>query len=171
MMAIAMDIDSAGLPILNIAGRPGRAKSEAELAELISSTDLPYILKGIMTPESAEKARRCGAYGIVVSNHGGRVLDDTPAPIEVLPEIRQAAGPDLKIFTDGAVRTGMDVFKAIALGADAVLIGRPYVVAAYGGDREGIRIYTQKIVNELKDTMKMTGCLRLSDITEDKVVR
>lgn len=168
-IAIAMDIDSAGLPILNMAGRPGQAKSQEQLTQLIASTCRPFLLKGIMTPESARKAKNCGAYGIVVSNHGGRVLDDTPGAAEVLPAIRRAVGTNLKIFMDGAIRSGTDVFKALALGADAVLIGRPYVIAAYGNGEEGIRQYTEKIIGELKDTMKMTGCATLSDIDASKI--
>lgn len=169
VMAIAMDIDSAGLPILNLAGRPGQAKSQEQLAQLIASTSRPFLLKGIMTPESARKAKNCGAYGIIVSNHGGRVLDDTPGTVEVLPAIRRAVGTNLKIFLDGAIRSGTDVFKALALGADGVLIGRPYVIAAYGNGEEGIRLYTEKIIGELKDTMKMTGCACLSDIDVSKM--
>ena len=168
-MAIAMDIDAAGLVILTAAGKPVQPKGVAELSEIIGSTKLPFIIKGIMTPDAAIKAAQAGAYGIVVSNHGGRVLDHTPAPCEVLPEIRRAVGDKVKIFVDGAIRTGVDVFKAIALGADAVLIGRPYVVAAFGGDAKGVTLYTKKLGSELAETMIMTGCSTLSDITEDKI--
>lgn len=170
-MAIAMDIDAAGLPLLAAAGKPVRAKSAAELAEIISRCPVPFVLKGIMTAQGAEKAAEAGAYGIVVSNHGGRVLDNTPATAEVLPEIRAAVGGKVKIFVDGGIRTGYDVFKALALGADAVLIGRPYVTAACGGGSEGVALYTQKLTAELKDAMKMTGCAALTDITADKVRR
>lgn len=168
-MALCMDIDSAGLPLLAAAGKPVCAKDVDELREIISSTSLPFLLKGIMTPESARKAVDTGAYGIIVSNHGGRVLDHTPAPAEMLPAIRKSVGNRAKIFVDGAIRTGADVFKALALGADAVLIGRPYVVAACGGGAEGVTVYTQKILAELRDVMKMTGCVTLADITRDKV--
>ena len=168
-MALCMDIDSAGLPLLAAAGKPVCSKDVDELKEIIQSTKLPFLLKGIMTPESAQKAVQTGAYGIVVSNHGGRVLAHTPAPAEVLPAIRAAVGTQVKLFVDGAIRTGTDVFKALALGADAVLIGRPYVVAACGGGAEGVTIYTQKILSELRDAMKMTGCATLSDITKDKI--
>ena len=168
-MALCMDIDSAGLPLLAAAGKPVCAKSVDELAEIVASTKLPFLLKGVMTPEGAKKAAETGAYGIVVSNHGGRVLDHTPAPAEVLPAIHEAVGSQMKIFVDGAIRTGADVFKALALGADAVLIGRPYVVAACGGGAEGVALYTQKILAELRDTMKMTGCATLAEIARDKV--
>ncbi len=168
--AVAMDIDAAGLVTLALLGKPVATKSIEELKEIISSTKLPVILKGIMTVEGAVKALDTGAYGIVVSNHGGRVLDHTPATIEVLPEIAQVVKGKMKIFVDGGFRSGVDIFKALALGADAVLIGRPYTVATYGGGAEGVRIYTEKIGNELKETMIMTACHKLEDIDRSKVV-
>lgn len=167
--AVATDIDSAGLPILAMAGKPGAAKSVAELAEIRSAVKVPFIIKGIMTVDGAKKALEAGADAIVVSNHGGRVLDHTKAPVEVLPAIREAVGGQLTILIDGAIRTGVDVFKVLALGADGVLIGRPYVTAVHGGEREGVVLYTNKLIGELKDTMKMTGCATLADITPDKV--
>jgi isopentenyl diphosphate isomerase/L-lactate dehydrogenase-like FMN-dependent dehydrogenase len=168
-MAIAMDIDAAGLPLLAAAGKPVCSKSVEELAEIAANVPVPFILKGIMTVAGAKKAAQCGAYGIVVSNHGGRVIDNTPATMEVLQEIRAQFGRELRIFVDGGFRTGYDVFKALALGADAVLIGRPYVVAACGGGEEGVALYTQKIISELQEAMKMTGCATIKDITYDKV--
>ncbi len=77
----------------------------------------------------------------------------------------------MKIFVDGGVRSGADVFKMLALGADAVLIGRPLVAAAYGGGAEGVRLYMEKVIGELRDTMKMTGCQTIRDITADKLRR
>ena len=122
-----------------------------------------------MTAAAAQKALRAGAYAIVVSNHGGRVMDYGLSTAEVLPEIRAAVGADTKIFVDGGVRTGDDVFKMLALGADAVLIGRPYVIAAYGGGAEGVQLYTEKLKAELKDAMTMTSCKSLQEITRDKI--
>ena len=144
-------------------------KTEEELREIAAATDLPFIVKGIMTAEAAQKALRAGAYAIVVSNHGGRVMDYGLSTAEVLPEIRAAVGTDAKIFVDGGVRTGDDVFKMLALGADAVLIGRPYVIAAYGGGAEGVQLYTEKLKAELKDAMTMTSCKSLQEITRDKI--
>ncbi|NYB75016.1 alpha-hydroxy-acid oxidizing protein [Sedimentibacter hydroxybenzoicus DSM 7310] len=169
-MAFAMDIDSAGLVNLALAGKPVSAKSVEELSELASSTKVPFIVKGVMTKEGALKALEAGAYGIVVSSHGGRVLQDAPATCAMLSEIREAVGDKLKIFVDGGIRSGADVFKAIALGADAVLIGRTYVIAAFGGGAEGVELYTEKIGAELRDVMIMSGCKSLSDITRDKII-
>ena len=105
-----------------------------------------------------------GAAGIIVSTHGGRVLDHCPATASVLPAIADAVGDKMTILVDGGIRTGHDVFKALALGADAVLIGRPYVVMVYGGAEEGVAAYTAKLRAELSDCMAMTGCATLQGI-------
>ena len=140
--AIAMDIDAAGLPFLQGLTPPAGSKSVAELAEIV----------------------KLAARGIVVSNHGGRVLDHCPATAEVLPDIVDAVGGKMTIFVDGAIRSGMDMFKALALGADAVLIGRPFVTTVYGGGEEGVQLYVQKLKAELTDTMRMCGAHSLADI-------
>ncbi|MDF2591697.1 MAG: FMN-dependent alpha-hydroxy acid dehydrogenase [Clostridia bacterium] len=170
-LAIAMDVDAAGLSLLAALGKPVSPKSVEELKEIISSTKIPFIIKGIMTVKGALKALEAGAYGIVVSNHGGRVLDQTPAAVEVLPEIAKAVKGKMKIFIDGGIRSGIDVVKVMALGADAVLIGRPYAVAAYGGGAEAVKIYTEKIGKELRDTMIMVGCSTLADINETVIYK
>lgn len=168
-IAVAMDVDAAGLSILAAAGKPVSPKSEADLKAYVDRAKMPYIVKGIMTVEGAEKALKAGAYGIIVSNHGGRVLDHTPSTIEVLPAIADAVKGKMKIFIDGGIRSGHDVLKVLAMGADAVLIGRPYAVAAYGGGTEAVQAYTEQLGAELKDAMIMTGCTTLEDITSDVV--
>ena len=122
-----------------------------------------------MTVQGAKKAIEAGAKAIVVSNHGGRVLDHTPATIEVLPEIAAAVKGQVKIIVDGGIRTGVDVFKCLALGADAVLIGRPFATMAYGGGKEAIHTYVNKVKTELKETMEMTGANTIGDINESMV--
>ena len=112
----------------------------------------------------AVKAADAGAAAIIVSNHGGRVLGGAAATAEVLPEIVDAVGGKMTIFVDGAIRSGMDMFKALALGADAVLIGRPFVTTVYGGGEEGVQLYVQKLKAELADTMRMCGAHSLADI-------
>ena len=129
----------------------------------------PFILKGIMTVSGALKALEAGASGIVVSNHGGRVLDQCPATAEVLPAIVDAVGGRMTVLVDGGIRTGMDVFKALALGADAVLIGRPFVNMVYGGGAEGVQVYVDKLKAELADTMAMCGAHSLSDIKRSMI--
>ncbi|MCI9026064.1 MAG: alpha-hydroxy-acid oxidizing protein [Dorea sp.] len=167
--ACAMDVDAAGLPFLKNLTPPAGSKSAAELKEIIEKAGVPFILKGIMTVKGALKAKEAGASAIVVSNHGGRVLDQCPPTAEVLPEIADAVGKDMKIFVDGGIRSGVDVFKALALGADAVLIGRPYVTAVYGGAADGVEALTAKLISELEDAMAMCGAHSLKEITRDMV--
>ena len=167
--AVAMDIDAAGLPFLKKIVPPAGSKSVEEMKEIIQLAGRPFIIKGIMSVKGALKAKEAGASAIVVSNHGGRVLDQSPATAEVLEEIVAAVKGSMKIFVDGGIRSGIDVFKALALGADAVLIARPYVIATYGGGKEGIALYTAKIGAELADAMEMCGAATLKDITRDMV--
>ena len=168
-IAVAMDIDAAGLPFLQNLDPPAGSKTTEELAAIIREAGKPFIVKGIMTVRGAEKAREAGAAAIVVSNHGGRVLDQCPATAEVLPEIARAVGKDMMILVDGGIRTGVDVFKALALGADAVIIARPYVTAVYGGGEEGILAYTEKLYAELADTMRMCGVGSLAEIGDAQI--
>lgn len=167
--AVAMDIDAAGLPFLKNMTPPAGSKSIEELRRIAELTGIPFIVKGVMTIKSAMKAKDAGAAAIVVSNHGGRVLDQCPATAEVLPEIAAAVGSDLKILVDGGIRSGTDIFKALALGADGVLICRPFVTAVYGGEAEGVKLYIEKLGEELKDTMAMCGAFSLKEITKDMV--
>lgn len=167
--AVAMDIDAAGLPFLKNFTPPAGSKSVEQLKEICKMTDKPFILKGIMSAKAALKAKEAGASAIIVSNHGGRVLDQCPATAEVLEEIVEAVGDSMKIFVDGGIRTGIDVFKALALGADGVLICRPFVPAVFGGAEEGVKTYIEKIGAELADTMAMCGASNLSEITRDMV--
>ena len=169
--AVAMDIDAAGLPFLQNLNPPAGSKSVEELKAIREAAGVPFIVKGIMTVKGALKAKEAGAAAIVVSNHGGRVLDQCPATAEVLEEIAEAVGGSMKILVDGGIRSGADVFKALALGADAVIIARPFVTAVYGGGREGVESYINKIGAELKDTMAMCGVTSLDEITRDCVHR
>ena len=162
--AIAMDIDAAGLPFLKGLTPPAGSKTVDQLKEIAAMAGKPFILKGIMTVSGAKKALEAGAAGIVVSNHGGRVLDQFPANADVLPAIADAVGGKMKVFVDGGIRSGMDVFKALALGADAVLIARPFATMVYGGGEEGIQAYVSKLQAELADTMAMCGAHTLADI-------
>lgn len=172
-IAVAMDVDAAGLPFIKHLDPPAGPKSVAELKEIVAlAGGKPFVVKGIMTVRGALKAAEAGAYGIVVSNHGGRVLDQCPATAEVLPEIAAALrGTGVKILVDGGIRSGTDIFKALALGADAVLIARPFVTAVYGGGEEGVRVTIEKYASELQDTMQMCGAHTLADITPEMVRR
>ena len=168
--AVAMDIDAAGLPFLKGMNPPAGSKTVQQLSEIAKMAGKPFIIKGVMTVRGALKAREAGAAAIVVSNHGGRVLDQCPATAEVLPEIAAALkGTGVKVLVDGGIRTGVDVFKALALGADGVLICRPFVTAVYGGGAEGVKCYIDKLAGELADTMQMCGAHSLAEITPDMV--
>ena len=168
--SVAMDIDGAGLPFLKNMTPPAGSKSVQELSEIIRYAGMPFIVKGVMTVKGALKAKEAGAAAIVVSNHGGRVLDQCPATAEVLPEIAAALkGTGVKVLVDGGIRTGVDVFKALALGADGVLICRPFVTAVYGGGAEGVKCYIDKLAGELADTMQMCGAHSIEEITPDMV--
>ena len=170
-IAVAMDIDGAGLPFLKNLTPPAGSKTVDELRQIAQAAGKPFILKGIMTVSGARKAMEAGAAGIVVSNHGGRVLDQCPATAEVLPDIADAVGGRIKVFVDGGLRTGLDVFKALALGADGVLIGRPFVTMVYGGGAEGVQVYVDKLQSELQDTMQMCGVHSLDEIGRDQIFR
>ena len=127
------------------------------------------IIYGFLSVKGALKAKEAGASAIVVSNHGGRVQDQTPATAEVLEEIVKAVDGSMKIFVDGGLRNGVDIFKALALGADAVIVARPFVNAIYGAKEEGIQVLVDKLGSELQDTMEMCGAKSLKDITRDMV--
>lgn len=163
-IAVGVDIDACGLITLNIHGTPVKAKSVAEIKELVESTNLPFILKGIMTPDEALMAVEAGVYGIVVSNHGGRVQDYTPGTADVLEGIAKAVDKRIKVFVDGGIRTGVDVLKMLALGADACLIGRPFVTASLGGQTDGVELYLERVKADLEGAMILTGCQNLDSI-------
>ena len=169
--AVAMDIDGAGLPFLKNLTPPAGSKTVDELRNVAEMAGVPFIIKGIMTRRGALKAKDAGAAAIVVSNHGGRVLDQCPATAEVLEDIVEAVGGRMKILVDGGLRSGVDVFKALAMGADGVLLGRPFVTAVYGGAAEGVQCYIDKIGGELEDTMRMCGANTISDISRDMIFR
>lgn len=169
--AAAMDIDAAGLPFLKNMTPPAGSKSVEELAGIVKDAGVPFIVKGVMTVKGALKAKEAGAAAIVVSNHGGRVLDQCPATAEVLPEIVEAVGGSMTVLVDGGLRSGTDIFKALALGADGVLICRPFVTAVYGGAGEGVKELIGRLGAELKDTMAMCGAHSLAEITADMVRR
>ena len=169
--AVAMDVDAAGLPFLQGLTPPAGSKTTEELADVIKTAGKPFIVKGIMTVQCALNAKKAGASAIVVSNHGGRVLDQTPATAEVLEQIADAVKGEMTILVDGGIRSGVDILKALALGADGVLIARPYVTAVYGGGEEGVKVYTEKLGKELKDAMKMCGIPSLDKISKDNLFK
>lgn len=138
-----------------------------DIAWLQTQTHLPILLKGITNPNDAVQAKKMGLAGIVVSNHGGRTLDCLPATIEVLPQIRKLVGKDLTILLDSGIRRGTDIFKAIALGADAVLIGRPQLHGLAVAGALGVAHMLRLFIEEFEITMALMGCPTINDITTD----
>ncbi len=167
--AVAMDVDAAGLPFLKGMEPPAGSKTVEQLKEIREMAGRPFIVKGVMTVKGALKSLEAGADAILVSNHGGRVLDGCPATAEVLPEIVAAVEGRVPVLVDGGIRTGTDIFRALALGAQAVVVARPYVCAVYGGGAEGAVALTKKLQSELADTMQMCGVHTLNEITKDCV--
>lgn len=168
-VAVAMDVDSAALVNLKLQGKPAFTKSAPELAEFVREAKSPFIVKGVLTVPAAQRCVVAGAKAIVLSNHGGRIMEDAMPPVSVIRTIRDHVGSRIKIFVDGGIRSGADIFKCLALGADAVLIGRPYAIAAHGGGEEGVRLLSEKLIGELKETMLMTDCKTLADINREKI--
>lgn len=166
-VALGIDLDGAGLITMALKGQPVGPKTTVQLKELITATSLPFIVKGIMTPDDALRCVEAGASAIVVSNHGGRVLDYTPGAADVLPGIVAAVKGKITILVDGGIRSGADVLKLLALGAEGVLIGRPLIVAAYGGGTPGVQALIEKYTAQLQAAMILTGCKSLKDITSD----
>ncbi|KAJ8027438.1 Hydroxyacid oxidase 1 [Holothuria leucospilota] len=141
-----------------------------DLAWLQSQTNLPIVLKGILTAESALQAAKTGICGILVSAHGGRQLDGVPAPLDALPEIVDAVkGTNIEVYMDGGVRTGNDVVKALALGARAVFIGRPALFGLIVNGEDGIFQVLKILEKELSICMALCGCSSLKEITRSIV--
>ncbi|XP_022715330.1 peroxisomal (S)-2-hydroxy-acid oxidase GLO4-like isoform X2 [Durio zibethinus] len=136
---------------------------------LRSITNLPILIKGVLTHEDAIKAVEVGVDGIVVSNHGARQLDYAPATISVLEEVVHAVKGNVPVLFDGGIRRGTDVFKALALGAQAVLIGRPAVYGLAAKGEYGVKIVVEMLKDELELTMALSGCPTVKDISRNHV--
>ncbi|MBV8273680.1 MAG: alpha-hydroxy-acid oxidizing protein, partial [Verrucomicrobia bacterium] len=135
-----------------------------DLAWLRERTHLPILLKGIVSPEDARLAIEHGVDGIIVSNHGGRQVDGAIAAIDALPEVVKLANGRLPILFDSGIRGGSDMFKALALGASAICLGRPYVYGLAIAGEHGVREVIQNILAEFDLTMALAGCATLEDV-------
>jgi len=138
---------------------------------LRSLTDLPFVLKGVVRAEDARRAVEAGFEGLVVSNHGGRQLDGTVASMDALPEVVEAVGGAVEVMVDGGGRRGSDVLKALAVGARAVLLGRPVLWGLAVGGEDGVRRVLSLLGAELDIAMAIAGCATVADITPDLVAR
>jgi lactate 2-monooxygenase len=135
-----------------------------DLAWLRETTQLPLVVKGLLTGGDAVRAQDCGVDGIVVSNHGGRQVDGVVAALDALEEVREAVGPETTVLMDSGIRRGADVLKALALGADAVLLGRPYAYGLAVGGQEGVEAVIRHLMAETDITLALAGGRRATDL-------
>jgi lactate 2-monooxygenase len=156
------DPGAAVLHWLSMFGDP--AKTWDDLEWLRGQWPGPIVLKGVLHPDDARRAADAGVDGVVVSNHGGRQIDGEIPSLEALPDVVAAVGDRMTVLLDSGVRTGSDIIKALALGAKAVLIGRPYIYGLGLGGRDGVRHVLRSLLAELDLTMGLAGCRGLSDI-------
>lgn len=141
-----------------------------DLAWLIENAGLPVWVKGVMHPEDALQLKAAGVAGLVVSNHGGRTFDGAPASLDALPAIRAALGPSFPLLLDSGIRSGSDVFKAIALGANAVLVGRLQVYALSVAGALGVAHMVRLLREELEVCMALAGCVTLHEVGQAKLL-
>jgi isopentenyl diphosphate isomerase/L-lactate dehydrogenase-like FMN-dependent dehydrogenase len=158
------DEDPLPASLMALAAFPNLALTWDDLARLREWTSLPVLLKGVLRGDDAQLAIEHGVDGIVVSNHGGRQVDGAIGALDALVEVRDAVGPDAVVLMDSGVRTGADVVKAVALGADAVLLGRPYVYGLAVGGWEGVEAVIAQLAAEIDLTMALAGARSLADL-------
>ena len=164
-VAFGVDVDAAGYPMARW-GHPVGPKKLADLVYIKRNTKIPFIVKGIMTVDEALACVEAGVDAIVVSNHGGRALDHTPGTADVLPSIAKAVQRRLVVMADGGVRSGVDVLKMLALGAEFVLLGRPVTVGVAGGGAAGVKMVMERIEGELRAAMTLTGTSTVRSVSE-----
>jgi lactate 2-monooxygenase len=145
---------------------PNLALRWDDLAWLRELTSLPLLVKGVLTAEDANRALAAGVDGIVVSNHGGRQVDGAVASLDALAEVRAAVGRDAVVLVDGGIRSGADIVKAMALGADAVLVGRPYVYALAVGGEAGVAALLEQLAAETDLTLALMGAASITELDE-----
>jgi len=164
-IAVGIDIDHAfsrgGYDVIE--GVPMYPLSSKELAEMVKSTSLPFVIKGVLSRQDAKKCLDCGVQGMVVSHHNGRV-DTAVPPLMILPEILEETGGKVPLFVDCSLQTGLDVFKALALGAAACCVGRPLMPRIKEEGAAGARKCIEEITRDLAYTMAMTACPDLAHI-------
>jgi 4-hydroxymandelate oxidase len=143
--------------------------SWSDLEWLRAISPVPVLIKGLVHPDDATQAIRCGASGLVVSNHGGRQLDTAPSTAAALPAVIEAVGGRVPVLVDGGIRRGTDIVKAMAMGAAAVLVGRPVLWGLAVGGAEGVRSMLEMLRTELDEAMALCGCASLAQLPSDLV--
>ena len=163
--AVGMDIDTAAFTALGKSRRPVSPKTPQELEAIAGGAHargLKFMLKGVMSPEDARIAEDAGCDAVVVSNHGGRVWEALPGTAAVLPQVAQAVS-GIPVLADGGVRSGADVLKMLALGASAVLVGRPCAIACIGGEEEGLALWLRRLRRQLFESLILAGLADVGD--------
>jgi len=159
------DPGSSVLRWMSMFGDP--AKTWDDLVWLREQWEGPILLKGVLHPDDARRAHDAGIEGVIVSNHGGRQIDGEIPALEALPDVVEAVGDRMTVLFDSGIRTGSDVMKALALGAQAVLVGRPYVYGLGLGGEDGVRHVLRSLLAELDLSMALSGCSSLADVSSD----
>lgn len=170
-IAVGVDLDGAGLITMKLFGQPVGPKSVEDLKTLVNSTKLPFIAKGIMSVEEALACVEAGVDTIVVSNHGGRVLDHCQSSCDVLENIVKAVGDKINVLADGSVREGTDILKYLALGAKGVLVGRPLIWGSIGGRKEGVCTIMNTLKSQLIQAMILTGSDNVNSISKNIIAK
>lgn len=172
-VAVGIDIDfffcgkvGDNLRLANLMG----PKTLDDLKDIISTVNLPFVLKGILSVDDAIKAREAGAKAIVVSNHGAAVLDHAAHPLQILPKVVEVMGGELDILVDSGFRRGIDVLKGLALGAKGVLMGTNTLMGLHANGAEGVRDMFIAVTDELRRGMSITGCANVNEITKDILI-
>lgn len=140
-----------------------------DVAWLVEQWDGPFIVKGLQSARDLRRARDIGVSGVMVSNHGGRQLEGAPAPIDCIAELRDAVGTDIELIVDGGIRRGTHVIKAIALGADACSIGRPYLYGLAAGGQQGVERAINILTSEIERSLALLGCNAIRDLNKDHI--
>jgi lactate 2-monooxygenase len=156
--------DQFGAAAMMLASFSNLALSWGDLDWLRERVELPLLVKGILRGDDAVRARECGVDGVIVSNHGGRQVDGAVATLDAYLEVREALGPDATVLVDGGIRTGSDVLKALALGADAVLLGRPYAYGLAVGGQAGAEAVIWQLMAETDITLALIGAHAARDL-------
>lgn len=167
----AMTRDGVPMSLPEMGRRESNSPTWEDVAWVRENFDGPVLVKGVLTAEDACRARDLGCNGVIVSNHGGRQLDSAPATIEVLPEVVAAVGGAMEVLVDGGVRRGGDVLKALALGAKAVLIGRPWVWGLALGGQDGVLHMLEILRAEMRHSMQLMGCSSICDLDSTWLTR
>ena len=170
--AYGVDFDSGARTKYGGKRRGPEAKplSSKEIEEIMNSSELPFVLKGVLSVEDAEKAMEIGVQNVIVTNHGGHTLDHLPHPLEMLPELMEVFDEDCNVFVDSGFRRGSDVFKGIAMGADIVMLGRPLLYGLAAEGQEGVAEVLETIRRELERIMTMCGTPSVAEIEENGIL-